>query len=99
MDSFNDIGKWNYSKLPEAFGIGDALVATTRTVGEFGEALDAAEASGKLSYIEVVLEAMDAPEVMRRIRENRDTLYGTNSEEGGKLGRNVTPEGVAACPG
>jgi indolepyruvate decarboxylase len=99
MDSFNDIGKWNYSKLPEAFGIGDALVATTRTVGEFGEALNAAEASGKLSYIEVVLEAMDAPEVMRRIRENRDTLYGTNSEEGGKLGRNVTPEGVAACPG
>lgn len=101
MDRFNEVAKWNYSQLPEAFGIEDTFVATARTSGELSEALDAAASSGKLSYIEVVLEAMDAPEVMRKIRANRDTLYGTNSKEQSaeNLGRRSTPDAVAACPG
>lgn len=98
-DAFNDIAAWNYSKLPEALGAKDAFTAQARTVGEFNRALEDGAASGKLSYIEVFLDKMDAPQTLRNIREHRDTLYGTKSEEAGKLGRYVTPERVAACPG
>jgi len=100
MDTFNDIAPWNYAKLPEAFGATDAFVAQARTVGEFDKALEDAAASNKFAYIEAFTDIMDAPKVMRDIRNHRQTFYGEKgSEETGKLGRPGTPSAVAACPG
>lgn len=98
-DPFNAIAKWDYAKLPEAFGAADAFTAQVRTNGEFDKALQDAAASGKFAYIEAILDEMDAPTVLRGVRSDRDRLYGLKSEEAGKHGRPSTPSNVAACPG
>lgn len=99
MDPFNDIAAWNYAKLPVALGANDAVTAKVDTGGALAEALSKARAASGLSYIEAVMDKMDAPETLRKIHSNRDNLYSANNDEQGKLGRPVTPVGVAACPG
>jgi indolepyruvate decarboxylase len=99
MDPFNDLAPWRYSRLAEAFGATDAFTTQVKTVGELDKALKDAAASGKFSFIEVSMDKMEAPKVMRDIRAHRDTLYGSKNEEADKLGRPTTPENVAACPG
>lgn len=68
MDKFNDIAKWNYSKLPAVFD-GNAWVAEARTNEEFYSALAQAkiQQKSKLCYIEVFTEMMDVPYLTKRV--------------------------------
>jgi len=70
MDEFNDIPAWNYSKLPEALG-GNAFVVQARTNNEFDKVLDQAaeEQSGRLCYIEIFADKMDAPPMAKSIHD------------------------------
>lgn len=70
-DSFNDIIKWDYSKLPQVFE-GDVWVAQARTEKEFDQALIQAEKEQKtkMCYIEIFTEKMDVPELTKKIIDN-----------------------------
>ena len=70
-DFFNDIGKWDYSKLIEAFD-GDAFVTQARTNIEFDEALKKAkiEQKRRLCYIEIFTEQLDLPDLTEKLFEN-----------------------------
>lgn len=70
-DFFNEIGKWDYSKLPKVFD-GEAWVAQARTTKEFDEALKQAEVEQKtkLCYIEMFAEKMDLPNLTQKIMES-----------------------------
>jgi indolepyruvate decarboxylase len=57
---FNDIPRWHYHKLPEAFGA-DKPGILAKTEGELDRAITAVSSS-KFSFIEVVIPRMDAPE-------------------------------------
>lgn len=69
-DFFNDIAKWDYSKLTEVFD-GEAWAAQARTTKEFDEALKQAEIEQKtkLCYIEMFTDKMDLPELTQKIME------------------------------
>lgn len=67
---YNQIPRWSYTKLAEAFG-GDAFTAIVRTYGELDQAIAQAEEerSNRLCIIEMIAaDSMDAPENMRRMR-------------------------------
>ncbi|MEL6766158.1 MAG: thiamine pyrophosphate-binding protein [Pseudomonadota bacterium] len=99
-DPFNEIAKWNYHKLPEAFGATNAVTAKVATVAELSVALKEARGhSSGLSYIEATMDSHAAPASLRTIREGRAAVYNAPSEETGKLGRPGTPQDLAACPG
>lgn len=70
-DFFNDIAKWDYSKLTSVFD-GESWVAQARTKKEFDQALNQAaiEQKSKLCYLEVFTEAMDLPMLTSKIVEN-----------------------------
>jgi indolepyruvate decarboxylase len=61
MDAYNDIAKWDYTKLVEAFE-GEKLVLRARTKKEFSEALNSARRTSELVYIEAFTGIMDAPD-------------------------------------
>lgn len=69
-DFFNDIAKWNYSKLTQVFE-GDAWVTQAKTKKEFDEALKQAEIEQKsrLCYIEAFTDPMDLPFLTQKIAE------------------------------
>lgn len=69
-DFFNDIAKWDYSKLPKVFE-GDVWVTQARTNIEFDEALKTAEIEQKrkMCYIEIFTEQMDLPRLTTKIIE------------------------------
>lgn len=71
MDKYNEITKWNYSKLPELFD-GEFCSIQARTNKEFDEALITAaeEQKNKLCYIEIFADKMDVPSVSTRLIEN-----------------------------
>lgn len=75
-DFFNDIAKWDYSKLPEVFE-GDVWVKQVKTNAEFDEALKQAEVEQqtKMCYIELLTAQMDLPyltsKIMESIKESR----------------------------
>ncbi len=71
MDLYNEITKWNYSKLPELFG-GDFYSTQVRTAKELDEALIkiAQENKTKLCYVELFIESMDVPEAATKAVEN-----------------------------
>lgn len=67
---YNQIPRWSYTKLAEAFG-GEAFTATVRTNGELEQAFAQAdqERASKLCIIEMIAaDPMDAPEYMKRMR-------------------------------
>lgn len=66
MDGYNDIAKWDYSKLPEVFD-GEALVIQARTQKEFTQALNQARQSDKLVYIEAFTPMMDATDFVYKL--------------------------------
>lgn len=70
-DFFNDIAKWDYSKLTQVFE-GDAWVAQARTNLEFDKVLKQAEIEQKsrLCYIELFTEKMDLPFLSQKIAES-----------------------------
>ncbi|OJE44117.1 thiamine pyrophosphate-binding protein [Bacillus proteolyticus] len=67
---YNQIPRWSYTKLAEAFG-GNAFTVTVRTYGEVDQAIIHAEkeSAKRLCIIEMIAgNPMDAPEYMRRMR-------------------------------
>ncbi|MFK4330426.1 indolepyruvate decarboxylase [Bacillus sp. RC240] len=67
---YNQIPRWSYTKLAEAFG-GNAFTVTVRTYGELDQAIIHAEkeSTKRLCIIEMIAgNPMDAPEYMRRMR-------------------------------
>ncbi|MGG0154751.1 alpha-keto acid decarboxylase family protein [Bacillus mycoides] len=67
---YNEIPRWSYTKLAEAFG-GNAFTVTVRTYGELDQAIIHAEkeSAKRLCIIEMIAgNPMDAPEYMRRMR-------------------------------
>lgn len=69
-DFFNDIAKWDYSKLPQVFE-GDVWVTQARTNKEFDAVLKQAEIEqkDKMCYIEIFTEQMDLPNLTAKIFE------------------------------
>ncbi len=67
-DFFNDIAKWNYTKLTEVFE-GDAWIAQARTKKEFDKVLKEAEKQqqNKLCYIEAFTDVMDLPDLTAKL--------------------------------
>lgn len=70
-DFFNEIAKWDYSKLTKVFE-GDSWVVQARTDLEFDNALKQAEIEqkSKLCYIEIFTDKMDLPNLTAKIVEN-----------------------------
>lgn len=68
---YNDIPRWHYTKLIEAFG-GDAYTMQVHTNQQLDQAIQEAEQqqSQKLCLIEMMIEdPMDAPKYLRKTRE------------------------------
>lgn len=71
--TYNNIPQWSYTKLAEAFG-GDAFTAIVRTNGELEQAINKAdnERAVRLCIIEMIVQdPMDAPENMKRMRNDK----------------------------
>ena len=67
-DFFNEIAKWDYSKLVSAFE-GNAWIKQARTNQEFDEVLKEAEVQQKtkLCYIELFTDPLDVPRLTSKI--------------------------------
>lgn len=79
MDKYNEITKWDYSKLPELFD-GDFCSMQVRTSAELDEALKTIEKEqqNKLCYIELFTDKLDVPIHSLKIVENiRNTSVKT----------------------
>jgi indolepyruvate decarboxylase len=59
--SFNDLPKWQYSKLPEVFGCEDWYCVKVETTGEMDAALEQVSNSDQAAYIELICERYDMP--------------------------------------
>ena len=70
-DFFNEVIKWDYSKLTSVFE-GEAWVVQAKTNKEFDEALKQAEIEqkSKMCYIEIFTDKMDLPELTQKIIDN-----------------------------
>lgn len=70
-DFFNDIAKWDYSKLPQVFE-GDVWITQARTNAEFDKALKQAEIEQKsrMCYIEIFTAPMDLPHLTSQIMKS-----------------------------
>lgn len=70
-DFFNEVIKWDYSKLPQVFK-GDVWVTQAKTNLEFDNALKQAEIEQKsrMCYIEIFTGQMDLPNLTAKIIEN-----------------------------
>lgn len=60
---YNDLAQWNYSKLPEAFGMDGWYSAKVVNNRELDEALQKASSAESGAYIEVVTDKMAASEM------------------------------------
>jgi indolepyruvate decarboxylase len=72
---YNDLAKWNYSKLPEALGCEGWFSARVTTCGELDQAIAQAQACGTGAYIEVVTGRYEASALSLKLHESVDTLY------------------------
>ena len=64
--AFNDIQRWDYSKLPEVIGAGRAH--RVETFGEFDQALtDARRRDGQFVLLDVRLDKLDVSPALRRL--------------------------------
>lgn len=70
-DFFNEVIKWDYSKLPQVFK-GDVWITQAKTNLEFDNALKQAEIEQKtrMCYIEIFTGQMDLPNLTAKIVEN-----------------------------
>ncbi|UPM55406.1 alpha-keto acid decarboxylase family protein [Gottfriedia acidiceleris] len=67
--TYNNIPRWSYTKLAEAFG-GNAFTAIVRTYGELEQAINQVEieCSERLCIIEMIVkDPLDAPENMKKM--------------------------------
>ncbi|KAG0331165.1 hypothetical protein BG000_011161 [Podila horticola] len=72
---YNDLAKWNYSKLPEALGCNDWFTARVTTCGQLDEAIKVAESCSTGAYIEVVTGRYEASQLSQRVHDAVKTLY------------------------
>lgn len=79
-DFFNEVIKWNYSKLPQVFE-GDVWTAQAKTNLEFDEVLKQAEIEQKsrMCYIEAFTAKMDLPFLTEKIARSLKKPFTTNS--------------------
>jgi indolepyruvate decarboxylase len=73
--SYNDLAKWNYTKLPEALGCEGWFTARVTTCAELDEAIAKAESCGTGAYIEVVTGRYEASPLSLKLHESLETLY------------------------
>ena len=73
---FNEILRWNYTKLTELFGVGVSTKVTTN--GELEAALKSAVAGDELTLIEVILPRNDSSPSLRRVGEELGRLRDKN---------------------
>lgn len=66
---YNDLAQWNYSRLPQAFGMDDWYSRRVTTNRELDEALSVASEGEKGCYIEVLTGMMEAPEMAQKLNE------------------------------
>ncbi len=74
--SYNDLAPWNYTRLPEALGLGDWHCAKVSTNAELERAMAMAESCGTGAYIEVVMPRMAASPLAQKLGASIQTLYG-----------------------
>lgn len=76
MDKFNDIAKWNYSKLPGVFE-GEYCSICASTNEEFDLALNIAkkEQRHKMCYIEAKISMFDTPELANKFLNKKNKSY------------------------
>lgn len=70
MDEFNNIAKWNYTKLPYVFG-SNVYSASVKSDIELDKVLDKinTEQKDKLCYIELCTDMFDMPELAKKASE------------------------------
>ena len=73
---FNEILRWNYTKLTELFGVGVSKKVTTNS--ELETAVKAAIAGNELTLIEVILPRNDSSPSLRRVGEELGRLRDKN---------------------
>jgi len=76
---FNEILRWNYTKLIDMFGVGIGKKVTTN--GELEAALKEAVATDKLYLIEVVLPRNDCSPSLKRVGEELGRLRDKNKRK------------------
>lgn len=74
--SYNDIPKWKYHKLPEAFGCEDWYCVRVTTTGELDAALAEAEHRDTGVYIEVVTDRYSMPPGAEKLFELTRPKFG-----------------------
>ncbi|MUL79874.1 alpha-keto acid decarboxylase family protein [Mycolicibacterium sp. CBMA 226] len=73
--SYNDIASWNFAELPHAMGCEGWFTARVRTCGELDAALKAAEQADGAAYVEVITDALEAPQMYRKLHEHVESFY------------------------
>ncbi|MBI9111054.1 alpha-keto acid decarboxylase family protein [Maridesulfovibrio ferrireducens] len=76
---YNDLAQWNYSKLPDAFGMTDWFAAKVVNNQQLDESLDIATKADSGSYIEIVTDKMAASEMALAL--NRIVVNGKGWKE------------------
>jgi TPP-dependent 2-oxoacid decarboxylase len=67
---YNDIGGWNLTELPKAFGAVNALVRQVTTLPELDDVLtECGQVSGRMRFIEVVLDRHDMPPLLLKLAQ------------------------------
>ncbi|MEC6823153.1 hypothetical protein VXS02_06865 [Photobacterium piscicola] len=76
MIAYNNLCLWNYTLLPEAFGISDWLVAKVDTNAELDKALAMAQTATTGVYIEIVTAVMETPTLAENLAVQLNTARG-----------------------
>jgi indolepyruvate decarboxylase len=72
---YNDIARWNYSKLPAAFGCNDWQTFRVSSCAELDDALTAAASATTGVYIEVLTDAYAASPLSLKLHDAMQALY------------------------
>ena len=73
--SYDELAKWNYSKIPSAMGCEDWFSARVGTVAELDAAIEKANAFNGASYVEVMVPASESQPIPLQVQNQ---IYKTN---------------------
>jgi indolepyruvate decarboxylase len=76
--AFNDLPKWEYAKLPEAFGCKDWFSVKVTTTAELDAALATINKSERAAYVEVVTDRYSMPPMSKTMFELTRPKFGQN---------------------
>lgn len=65
---YNDVARWKYSQLPDAFGCDGWFTARVQTNGELDRALNSASNADNACYIEIVTAKYEAPALANKMK-------------------------------